>query len=525
VERQRLQEELQSERKEYAEFIDALRRGELDSVIGIGKASILRILDIKTVEEKERLLSELSLANEELVRSEQELALRNQVAEVFLTVPDDELYNEVMKVVLEALDSQHGVFGYIDEHGALVVPSETHHHSDEHQVADKVGTFPRETWEGHSWLRALREKRAIYSNEPPTDTSAGPLPFCRQISLPILHQDEAIGLLLVGNRERNYDEQDVQLLQSITRQIAPILTARLHRERVERARKRLEGQLLQAQKMESIGQLAAGVAHEINTPMQSVGDNTRFVRDSINDLLKLTDQYAALLASVKDGDVQPKQIAEIGSAIEDLDLEFIKEEIPKAIEQTLSGVDRVAEIVEAMKDFSHPGRTGKTPTDLNKAIASTIIVCRNRWKYVADLETDLQDDLPMVSCLVAEFNQVIVNIVVNAADAIGRIVGDGGEGRGLITVSTREDGEFVEVRVSDTGSGIPEKIRHKVFEPFFTTKEVGQGTGQGLAISRDVIVNKHGGTIDLDSQPGIGTTFIIRLPIAAEPAIENKGAA
>ena len=283
-------------------------------------------------------------------------------------------------------------------------------------------------------------------------------------------------------------------------------------------RKRLEGQLVHAQKMESIGQLAAGIAHEINTPTQYVGDNTRFLRDSIEDLLKLTDRYATLLASAKDGNIQADQIAELESEIEELDLEFIKEEIPKAIEQTLDGIDRVAEIVRAMKDFSHPGGTENTPTDLNKVIESTITVCRNRWKYVADLETDFQDDLPMVPCLVGEFNQVILNIIVNAADAIGSIVGDGGEGKGRITVSTRQDGEWVEIRVSDTGGGIPEETRRKVFDPFFTTKKVGEGTGQGLAISHDVIVNKHGGTIDLDSEPGVGTTFIIRLPIAEQTA-------
>lgn len=290
-------------------------------------------------------------------------------------------------------------------------------------------------------------------------------------------------------------------------------------------RKQLESQLVHAQKMESIGQLAAGIAHEINTPIQYVGDNTRFVRDSLDNLLKLIDQYGTLLASTRDGGVSREQIAAIESAVEDLDLEFVKEEIPMAIEQTLSGVDRVAKIVQAMKDFSHPSGDEKTPTDLNQAIESTITVCRNRWKYVADLETDFQNDLPLVPCHVGEFNQVILNIVVNAADAIGSIVGDGGEGKGRITVSTRQDGEWVEIRVSDTGGGIPEAIRRKVFDPFFTTKKVGKGTGQGLAISHDVIVNKHGGSIDLDSEPGVGTTFIIRLPIAEPTAEKQKEAA
>ena len=287
----------------------------------------------------------------------------------------------------------------------------------------------------------------------------------------------------------------------------------------------LERQLLQAQKMESIGQLAAGIAHEINTPTQYVGDNTRFIRDSVKDLVKLADRHVALLASVKDGSVQPELIAELESAIQELDLEFVKAEIPKAIEQTLDGVARVAKIVGAMKNFSHPDGGEKAPTDLNKAIESTITVCKNRWKYVADMETDFADDLPLVPCLAGEFNQVILNVIVNAADAIGEIVGDSAADKGRIAVSTRHDGESIEIRVSDTGGGIPKEIQQKIFDPFFTTKQVGKGTGQGLSICHDVIVNKHGGTIDFEVEPGTGTTFIIRLPIADPEAIEQRGAA
>lgn len=287
----------------------------------------------------------------------------------------------------------------------------------------------------------------------------------------------------------------------------------------------LEGQLLQAQKLESIGQLAAGIAHEISTPIQYVGDNTRFVRDSVADLLKLIDTFVGLLASAKDADIRPEQIAAVESAIEELDLEFAKKEIPNAIAQTLDGVDRVAEIVRAMKDFSHPGSEDKSPTDLNRAIESTITVCRSRWKYVADLETDFEEGLPAVPCLVGEFNQVILNMIVNAADAIGDIVGDGDSGKGRIIVSTRLDGAFVEIRVVDTGGGIPEKIQIKVFDPFFTTKEVGQGTGQGLAISHDVIVNKHGGTITFEVDPGVGTTFIVRVPLAGQSTKKQREAA
>lgn len=284
----------------------------------------------------------------------------------------------------------------------------------------------------------------------------------------------------------------------------------------------LQTQLLHAQKMESIGQLAAGIAHEINTPIQYVGDNTRFVRDTINEVLALLDDFCALLPSVRDGQVTPGKIEALESAIDKLDFDFIKAELPQALEQTLGGVSRVAEIVRAMKEFSHPGSAEKIQTDLNKSIESTIAVCRNRWKYVAELQTDFEQNLPATPCLVGEFNQVILNLIVNAADAISEVVGDRGETMGRITIRTRRAGEFVEIRVIDTGGGIPEAHRRRIFDPFFTTKEVGKGTGQGLAISHDVIVNKHGGTIDFTSETGVGTTFTVCLPIAAEPADAQK---
>jgi signal transduction histidine kinase len=165
-----------------------------------------------------------------------------------------------------------------------------------------------------------------------------------------------------------------------------------------------------------------------------------------------------------------------------------------------------------MKEFSHPARE-KTATDLNRAIQSTITVASNEWKYVADIEMDLDTNLPPVHCSPAEFNQVVLNIVVNAAHAIGDVVGDGGKGKGKIRVRTRADGEWAVIEISDTGAGMPPHVQQRIFEPFFTTKEVGKGTGQGLAIAHNVIVDKHGGIIKVASAPAKGTTFTIRLPI------------
>ncbi|HKX30785.1 MAG TPA: ATP-binding protein, partial [Blastocatellia bacterium] len=210
------------------------------------------------------------------------------------------------------------------------------------------------------------------------------------------------------------------------------------------------------------------------------------------------------------------------AAVRDADVEYLAEEIPKALQQSLEGVERVSKIVQSMKDFAHPG-TEKKPADINKAIESTVTVAMNEWKYVAELVTDLDPNMPLVPCLLSELNQVILNMIVNASHAIADVVGDGDHGKGTIRVSTRHDRGWAEIRISDTGTGIPEKVRDRIFDPFFTTKEVGRGTGQGLAISHSVIVEKHLGTIGFETMEGRGTTFIIRLPIkdAALPAVSN----
>ncbi len=235
-------------------------------------------------------------------------------------------------------------------------------------------------------------------------------------------------------------------------------------------RKNLESQLVHAQKLESIGQLAAGIAHEINTPTQYVGDNTRFLQGAFHDLCELLDRYGELSRHARERGFEPDLVEEIERTVERIDLTYLLEEIPRAIHESLHGVERVARIVRAMKEFSHPGTAEKTPVDLNRAIEGTVTVARNEWKYVAEMETQFDPDLPMVSCLPGEFNQVILNIIIHAAHAIGNLVGDGAGGKGKITVSTRRDGEWVEIRIADTGCGIPERVGRKVFYPFFTTK-------------------------------------------------------
>lgn len=270
-------------------------------------------------------------------------------------------------------------------------------------------------------------------------------------------------------------------------------------------------QLSHAQKLDSVGQLAAGIAHEINTPIQFIGDNVRFLKETFRELTGLLEIYRDLLRAAREGTLAPTAIKEAVSATRKVELAYLLQEIPSAIDQTLEGVGRVATLVSAMKEFSHPGTMNKIPLDLNHAIQSTITVARNEWKYVAEMETKFDPALPLISCQPGEFNQAILNLIVNAAQAIAEKNRDKGE-LGNITVMTQDLDTGVEIRVQDTGAGIPAHVRMRIFDPFFTTKEIGKGTGQGLAITRSVIVDKHAGSIDFETVEGEGTTFIIRLP-------------
>jgi signal transduction histidine kinase len=280
--------------------------------------------------------------------------------------------------------------------------------------------------------------------------------------------------------------------------------------RAEAEARHLEDQLRQSQKLQAVGQLAAGIAHEINTPAQYVGDNIRFLKDAFADLSRLLDDLAAVA-----GGPDPDPV--LRAALERADADYLRREIPRAVDQSLEGVERVAGIVRAMKEFSHPAQE-RTPTDLNRAIASTVTVATNEWKYVADLQLELDENLPPVPVLPGEFNQVMLNLLVNAAHAIAAVNHDGAGGRGRIVVRTRAVPGGAEVQVSDDGCGMAPDVLRRIFDPFFTTKSIGKGTGQGLAIAHNVIVEKHGGSIDVASEPGRGSTFTIRLPLATGAA-------
>ena len=284
-------------------------------------------------------------------------------------------------------------------------------------------------------------------------------------------------------------------------------------------RERMEIELRHAQKLEAVGLLAAGIAHEINTPIQFVGDSTQFLRGGFDDLLRLLDAYGQAVGAT--GDEERAQLeATLKPAEEAADLEYLREEIPEAFERTLDGVRRVADIVKAMKQFGHPDGRTKDHANLNEALQNTLVVARHEYKYVATVETEL-GCIPLVPCHIGDMNQVFLNLIVNAAHAVADAVADSG-GLGVIRVRTRDEGDDVVVSVEDSGRGIPEEIRTRIFDPFFTTKAVGKGTGQGLAIARSIVVDKHGGSLWFETAEGRGTAFHVRLPKQATfPASES----
>lgn len=288
------------------------------------------------------------------------------------------------------------------------------------------------------------------------------------------------------------------------------------RKLAEEQKQQMELQLRHAQKLEAIGQLAAGIAHEINTPTQFAEHNLRFLQETFPKLAQFVNACEAFFPALKAGAVSTGQLDEFQKMLNETDFRFFLGEIPVAIEEALHGTERISKIVRAMKEFSHPGKTDNKrpePTNLNRAIETTITVARSEWKHVAEMVTEFDPLLPLVPVFPGEFNQVVLNLLVNAAHAIAEAANGGRPDKGIITVSTRSDGEWAEVRVRDNGTGIPEKIRHHIFEPFFTTKEIGRGTGQGLTLAHSVIVKKHSGELQFESETGKGTCFIIRLPL------------
>lgn len=284
------------------------------------------------------------------------------------------------------------------------------------------------------------------------------------------------------------------------------------RKQEQRRREELETELIHSSKLEAVGQLAGGIAHEINTPIQFIGDNLDYLETEFANILPLIEQINKSTSEDTNGSDVTLNGTELRKKLDDIDMDFLVTDIPQAITQSLIGVRDVSKIVLSMKEFSHPGAKGFQPFDVVKAIENTVAISKAEWRNVAEVEFELAEDTPQITCIPGSINQVLLNMVVNAAHAISDAKKPG---VGRITLRTKKENDILLIQISDTGTGIPEEISNKIFDPFFTTKEVGRGTGQGLAISWDIIVKKHAGTINLDTTPGEGTTFSIRLPISA----------
>jgi signal transduction histidine kinase len=331
--------------------------------------------------------------------------------------------------------------------------------------------------------------------------------FIEQASLPFtLNQPLERVKISVDGHDRSFD---VRVSESEWQGFpAQLVAMRDVSDRVQ-----MELQLRQAQKLESIGQLAAGIAHEINTPIQYIGDNASFLQQGFGLMLGLLEEVERFVES----DEAPRSML---AALERAKPRFMRKQVPRAADQILEGVDRVSSIVSAMKEFSHPSQGCRESTDLKRTIDSTVMVARNEWKYVAELEVEHDEAIETIPVFRNELNQALLNMLVNAAHAISDTVDGGANGKGKINIRTKREPPWAIIEIEDTGAGIPEEIRGRIFDPFFTTKEVGKGTGQGLAICYSVIVKKHKGELLVKSEVGVGSTFVIKLPLEADDSVE-----
>ena len=274
---------------------------------------------------------------------------------------------------------------------------------------------------------------------------------------------------------------------------------------------RIQSELRTAQKLDSVGHLAAGVAHEIKSPIEYVGDNIAIVSDSLKKILPLLRCVQELCEQTDNSPAAGDLIKRMVESTAEADIESILDKLPEALDQSTYGVEQIKQIVMAMKDFSHPGED-RALADVSQAIRSTATVARNEWKYLADMRLELDEALPAVPCVISSINQALLNLIVNAAHAIDEASPQGQ--KGSILIRTFADDSDAVIQVKDSGCGMTKQVREKIFDPFFTTKTIGRGTGQGLAIAHEVIVERHGGSISVDSEPGKGACFTIRLPLA-----------
>jgi len=297
------------------------------------------------------------------------------------------------------------------------------------------------------------------------------------------------------------------------RDLAAIVTSELELRLALKHLQENHSKILHLEKMSSIGRLASGVAHEINTPLQFIGDNTQFLKDSFGMLSSLISSYDSLVKKMQANGLFPDECASIQARETEIELPYLAKEIPVALDQSQEGISRVHHLIGAMKTFSAPAQCEKQNADLNQAVEASIAVSQSEWKSNSDLITNLASDLPLVPCILGDLSQVILHLIDNSVDSIQDAIDAKLIARGVITIKTANENGRAVIIVEDNGHGIPEEIVHKIFDPFFTTKQIGQGTGQGLAISYDIVVNKHQGAVNVTSKPRHGASFRISLPL------------
>ena len=288
----------------------------------------------------------------------------------------------------------------------------------------------------------------------------------------------------------------------------------------ETLKEKMFKQLYESRRLEAIGALSSGIAHELNTPIQFIGDNVKFVGLSLNKIYKSYKRYDELRRACEAAGLLPEMVEQLNKFNQDIELPVLTTEIMSAVRETVDGVHQVRDIVLMMKEFSHPGTGAPEASDINRVVQSAITICRSRHKNVVTLETELTPDMPQVTCRKGQIQQVLVNMIINAVEAIE----EQGMTTGVIRIETRFAGATARIEISNNGPGIPDSLREKIFDPFFTTKQVGKGTGQGLALAKDLIVKRHGGKLLLENKPGFSTSFVIELPLEPQKSVRHAQA-
>ncbi len=466
----------------------------LPEVYVVGPSAVWRVMDqsiwvvaeflilLLTVQQSHKvidkfavLIANLGLDNERIARE-----VRDNAVELDRSREQQRMISEATRAIPFELDLAQGRFNYVGEH------------------AEKLLGFPLARWQEARFLDTLlpRDREAVVRRQFDECSPGSFEALCSVVTA----DDRVVELRWTVSCDL---VKGTRLLRGLMIDVTE--SHRLVRE------------MAQGQKLESVGRIAAGVAHEINTSVQFISDSVRFVRHALKDVPHAIADYRALAAGALSGQDVAAAARKASETDEAADVDYFLKNAPDALDRALEGINRVGSVVKSMTEFAHPD-TQKADIDVNRAVRTTLNMARNEYKNVAELVTDFADVRP-VHCHAGDINQVVLNLVLNAAHAISDVVG-GTNDKGRITVRTRAIGDYVEISISDTGAGIPEAVRGRIFEPFVTTKEVGRGTGQGLALSRGIVVEKLHGSLHFETESGKGTTFFIRLPVS-ETSIQS----